>query len=103
MRSNIVGDGESSSEVSLKVLHLLDVLEQLGINAPLDALQLLLELLLVRLALLNLFQSDLRGVLELVLGKSLALLEEGVVDVGSNTIDGDTGGGGQDVGWIHAA
>ena len=85
------------------MLNLLDVLEQLGINTLLHALQLLLELLLLRLALLNLFKSDFGSVLELVLGESLGLLEEGVVDVGSNTIEGDTSRGGQNVGGIHTA
>ena len=103
MRSNVVGDGESSSKVSSKVFHLLDVLKQLSIDALLHTLQLLSPLLLLRLARLHLLLSDLRGVLQLVLGELLAVLEEAVVDVGSHTVKGDAGGGGQDVCGVNAA
>jgi len=54
-----VGEGESGSEVSLEVGHLLDVLQELGIDSFLDGLELSLELGLGLLAALYLFESDL--------------------------------------------
>ena len=98
-----VTEGESSSKITLKVLNLLDVLQELGIDCLLGSLQLLSPLVLLGLALFGLLEPVLRGVLELVLGEPGGLLEERVVDVDIDSSKGDLGGGGKDVGWVHSA
>jgi len=103
MRPGGVAEGESGSEVSSEVLDLLDVLEQLGIDALLRSLELLPPLLLLGLAALDSLQPVLGGTLELVLGEPPGALEEGVVDVGGDSVEGDAGGGGEDVCGIDPA
>lgn len=85
------------------MLNLLNVLQELCVDALLDGSEFLSPLLLVGFACLSKLHSVLGGVLELVLGESLAPLEEGVIDVGSHTVKGDASGGSQDVGGIDAA
>lgn len=98
-----VTKGESSSKVALKVLNLLDVLQELGIDGLLGGLQLLSPLVLLGLALLGLLESVLGSVLELVLGESGGLLEERVVNVDIDASKGDLGGGRKDIGGVHSA
>jgi len=102
VRSGAVGESESGAQVALQVLDLLDVFQQLGIYCLLDCLQLVSPLGLGLLALLYLFDSDLGGILEFVLGVSLGLLEESIVDVGSDSVNANLGGGGDDVGGVDS-
>ena len=103
MRSNVVAEGESGSEVALEVLNGLDVLGQLGVDGLLHDLELGSPLGLGDLAFLNSLHSDVGGVLELVLGESLGFLEEGVIDVDGDASEGHLGGGGDDVGGVDSA
>jgi hypothetical protein len=75
----------------------------LGIHGFLHGLELGSPLALVALALLNVLKAVLGGVLELVGGEPFASLEEGVIDVGSDAVEGDLGGGGEDVGGVDSA
>jgi len=98
-----VGEGEPGSEVATELGDLLDVVEQLPIDTLLHSLKLGPPLGLMGLALLSSLQPVLRGVLELVLGEPLSPLEEGVIDVGSDAIERDSGLGGEDVGGVYSA
>ncbi len=85
------------------MLYLLDVVEELAVDCLLGGLEFLLELALSCLSGLNLLQPVLRGVFELVLAEPSALLEEGVVDVDVDAIEGDLGGSREDVGGVDSA
>ena len=102
MRSDIVGDGESGSEIALEVLHFLDLLDQLGVDIFLNALELGSPLAFGLLAFLNLLLSVFGGILELILGVSASTLEERVVNVTSDTLYGNLLGSGNHVGRIHS-
>lgn len=54
-------------------------------------------------AISNSLLSDFRGILELVLGESSGFLEEGVVNVGLDTVNGHLGGGGNHVGGVDSS
>lgn len=102
MGSNAVGEGEAGGQVTAQLLHLLDVLHKLGIDSLLHALKLASPLLSGSLAFLSLFKSDLGGVLELVLGEAGLLLEESVINIGSDTSEVDFQGSGNDVGGVDS-
>lgn len=102
MGLNAVGEGEAGRQVAAQLLHLLDVLHKLAIDSLLHALELASPLLSGSLALLGLFKSDLGGVLELVLGEAGLLLEESVINIGSDSSEVDFEGGGNDVGGVDS-
>ena len=85
------------------MLDLLDAVQKAGVNLLLNVLELSSPLGVGLVAGLNSLLSDLRSVLELVLGEPSGLFEEGVIDVGLHAIDGDLGGGGDDVGGVDSS
>jgi hypothetical protein len=103
MRSGAVAKSESGAKVALEVLDLLDVGNEGSIHGLLHALGLSFPLSLALLGSLNLFLSDLGGVLELVLGVSSGSLEEGVVNVDVDAVKGNLGAGGDDVSGVHSS
>lgn len=103
MWSGTVAKGESSTQVPSKMLHLLDVLQQCAVNALLHCTQLLMPLLLMSLALSCQLKSVLRSVLKFVLGESLSLSEESVINISVDAIERDAGGGGKHVSRVDSA
>lgn len=103
VRSEAVGQGESGSEISLKVLNFLDLFKELSINVLLDALEFGSPFAFSLFAFLDFLHSVLRGVLELVLGVSASALEERVVDVSVDTFDGHLLGSGNHVGGVDSS
>lgn len=91
MRPGVVGEGESGAEVALQVFDLLDVFQQLGIYCLLNSLKFVSPFGFSLLALFYLFDSVLGSILEFVLGVSLGLLEESIINVGSNSFNTDFG------------
>jgi len=91
MRPGVVGEGESGAEVALQMFDLLDVFQQFGIYCLLNSLKFVSPFGLSLLALFYLFDSVLGSILELVLGVSLGLLEESIINVGSNSFNTDFG------------
>lgn len=94
--------GESGGEISLQVLHGLDVLQKLGIDRLLNVLGLGSPFVSGFLALLGLLGPGFGGVLQLVLGEGDLLLEVSVVDIAGDSGNGDLGGSGNDIGGVDS-
>ena len=102
MRSDPTGKGESGREIAAQLINLLDVGDQGSIHSLLSGLSLGFPLSLSVLAFFSVFGSGLGGILQLVLGESHLLLEEGVVDVHGHTVQGNSGAGRDNMSSVHS-
>ena len=103
MGSGWVTQAESGSQITLQVLNFLDVLHDFGIDCFLNSFQFTSPLLLGFLSFFRFLDSHFRGILEFVLGISSSFFEEGIIDIGVNSIKGNFSWGGDDVGRVNSS
>lgn len=102
MRLGVVVESKSSSQISSEMLHLLDILDELGIDCFLGGLGLSSPFLFTLFILLNSLQAGLRGVLELAGSVGFSGREEFLVDFNVYAVEWDFGGGGDGIGSIDS-
>lgn len=103
MRAGSVRKGETGRKVTLEVLHLLDVFNQLWVNWFLNTFKFSFPLPLGLLSFFSFLKSVLRSVLKFILCEASSLLEESIVNVGCDTVKRNFLRSGKDISRVDSA